>query len=269
MAQDRGVAKFMLYSIPSMKHHILLMICYIACICFLNAESVNEWNSKSKAETDEERWNEAVGLKNLSSQPSLTYFNPNPALPDVLIIGDSISMGYTPVVRKLLAAKANIYRIPANGMWTSNILAKTPYWFQVIGKQHFKVIVFNSGLHDITRIVNGQYDASGSTNHIPLSSYTANLDKLVDLLQPHTDILIWASTTSVPVGAKGRKAGDEIVYNDAASGIMNKRKVPIIDLYAVSLKAASLHMDPTNVHYTTAGYELLGSEVAKQVLEHL
>ncbi|HEX3871489.1 MAG TPA: hypothetical protein VHV77_13690, partial [Pirellulales bacterium] len=38
-----------------------------------------------------------------------------PGLPRVLLIGDSISIGYTPEVRELLKGKANVHRIPQNG----------------------------------------------------------------------------------------------------------------------------------------------------------
>ena len=40
------------------------------------------------------------------------FANPvdDPTLPRVLIIGDSISIGYTPRVRRLLEGKANVHR---------------------------------------------------------------------------------------------------------------------------------------------------------------
>ena len=37
-------------------------------------------------------------------------FAPDPALPDVLILGDSISIGYTLLVRSRLAGVANVFR---------------------------------------------------------------------------------------------------------------------------------------------------------------
>ena len=39
----------------------------------------------------------------------------DPALPNVLLIGDSISIGYTVDVRKNLKGKADVFRIPTNG----------------------------------------------------------------------------------------------------------------------------------------------------------
>jgi hypothetical protein len=44
------------------------------------------------------------------TDPSLDPINDDPALPRVLLIGDSISMGYTLPVRTALKGKANVHR---------------------------------------------------------------------------------------------------------------------------------------------------------------
>src|SRR5438270_12669603 len=80
---------------------------------------------------------------------------PNPAfreiqdvagLPRVLLIGDSISIGYTEPVRALLAGKANVHRIPTNGAHTGNGLQNLDAW---LGTSRWAVIHFNFGLHDL------------------------------------------------------------------------------------------------------------------------
>src|SRR4029078_8771267 len=55
--------------------------------------------------------------------PILAPIKDVPGLPRVLIIGDSISMGYTGPVRALLKDKANVHRIPQNGGPTKNGVA--------------------------------------------------------------------------------------------------------------------------------------------------
>ena len=47
--------------------------------------------------------------------PALVEVKDDPALPRVLLIGDSISIGYTVPTRRLLEGKANVHRIPTNG----------------------------------------------------------------------------------------------------------------------------------------------------------
>jgi hypothetical protein len=66
-------------------------------------------------------------------------------LPRVLLIGDSISMGYTLDVRELLKGKANVHRIPTNGGPTTNGLKNIKAW---LGDSKWDVIHFNWGLHD-------------------------------------------------------------------------------------------------------------------------
>ena len=51
-----------------------------------------------------------------------------PGLPRVLLIGDSISIGYTLSVRAALKGVANVHRIPTNGGPTSKGLENIEAW---------------------------------------------------------------------------------------------------------------------------------------------
>ncbi len=195
------------------------------------------------------------------------FVDPNPSLPNVLIIGDSISLGYTPVVRQLLSGKANVFRIPDNAGTTGDILQSLSKWLDAVGQDHFKVIAFNAGLHDL--ILQGK-GGSSPTYLVPLSEYGPNLEKIIAQLQPRADTLLWISTTVVPEGEPKRKAGDEVTYNQAAAEVMNKHHIPIIDLYTVSQVDRPLYeLQPNNVHYKPAGYQRLGTEVANQISSSL
>ena len=78
--------------------------------------------------------------------PAFETVKDDPTLPRVLLIGDSISIGYTPATRKLLAGKANVHRIPTNGGPTDNGTKNIKQW---LGDGKWDVIHFNFGLHDI------------------------------------------------------------------------------------------------------------------------
>src|SRR5688572_12316649 len=80
------------------------------------------------------------------TDPSLAPIKDDPKLPRVLLIGDSISMGYTVPVRRQLEGKANVHRIPENGGPTINGLKKLDAW---LGDGKWDVIHFNWGLHDL------------------------------------------------------------------------------------------------------------------------
>ena len=79
----------------------------------------------------------------------------NPSLPRVLLIGDSISIGYTLPVREQLAGTANVQRIPENGGPTALGLAKLEAW---LGTNRWDVFHFNRALHDL----NIHFTAEGS-----------------------------------------------------------------------------------------------------------
>ena len=197
-----------------------------------------------------------VLLAQEKNDPAFAPVTDDPKLPRVLLIGDSISIGYTIPVRKLLEGKANVHRIWENGGPTSNGLAKIDAWLAP-GKRD--VIHFNWGLHDLKQ-VNGKYQ-------VPLEDYEKNLTELVKKLKATGAKLIWATTTPVPEGDQKppRKAEDPPRYNAVAKKIMDENGVAIDDLYAFALPQLKEIQLISNVHYTPKGYQALGEEVAKAI----
>ena len=82
--------------------------------------------------------------------PAMKPIKDVPGLPRVLLIGDSISLGYTMQVRQMLQGKANVHRPPANCGPTTLGVEKIDHW---LGKEHWDVIHFNWGLHDLIRLM--------------------------------------------------------------------------------------------------------------------
>ena len=169
--------------------------------------------------------------------PVFTPIKDNPKLPRVLIIGDSISIGYTLPTRKLLMSKANLHRIPTNGGPTTKGLASIDTW---LGKSKWDLIHFNWGLHDLKYMgPNGRNlfpKEKGGKPQVPIDAYEKNLDKLVTRLKKTGAKLIWRNTTPVPPGSKGRYVGDSVKYNAAATRVMKKHDVPTHDLFTISKK---------------------------------
>lgn len=197
-----------------------------------------------------------VLLAQEKNDPAFAPVTDDPKLPRVLLIGDSISIGYTIPVRKLLEGKANVHRIWENGGPTSNGLAKIDTW---LAPGKWDVIHFNWGLHDLKQ-VNGKYQ-------VPLEEYEKNLTELVKKLKTPGAKLIWATTTPVPEGDQKppRKAEDPPRYNAVAKKIMDENGVAIDDLYAFALPKVKEIQLISNVHYTPKGYQALGEEVAKAI----
>lgn len=193
------------------------------------------------------------------------------SLPNVLILGDSISIGYTRQVRDGLRGKANVIRPNTNCGDTQMGLAGLKKW---IGTNHWDVIHFNWGLWDLCyrnpqSKNQGQRDKVNGKLSTSLVDYEKNLETLVLQLKATRATLIWASTTVVPEGEAGRFAGDEVKYNVAAERVMKKYGVLIDDLYATSKALSPECTKPGNVHYTSEGYAQLAAQVVAKLSEAL
>jgi acyl-CoA thioesterase-1 len=174
-------------------------------------------------------------------------------LPRVLLIGDSISIGYTPETIKLLEGKARVTHHPGNAETTRNGLKMLPGWLK---EGPFDVIHFNWGLWDL---VDGG-------KAVPIDEYEKNLRELVRQLKETKAKLIWASTTPVPeVNARKRRDADVVAYNAVARKIMEENKIPIDDLYEfIKPKLAKLQ-NTNDVHFSAEGSQDLAKAVAQSI----
>lgn len=191
--------------------------------------------------------------------PVFAKIKDNPKLPRALLIGDSISIGYTLPTRALLKGKANLHRIPTNGGPTTRGLQNIDKW---LGDSKWDVIHFNWGLHDLKYI--------GDKRQVSPEAYEKNLTRLVARLKKTGATLIWCNTTPVPKGVKPHRTNDDVLkYNAIAKKIMDNNKIAINDLYTYADKRLSKIQRPKNVHFTPAGSKVLAKKVAAEIIEAL
>lgn len=180
-----------------------------------------------------------------------------PGLPRVLLIGDSVSMGYTLRVRDILEDEANVQRIPANGDSSTQGLANIDSW---LGTTHWDLIHFNFGIHD------AKLDESGVAQ-TTLAQYAHNLRALVSRLLETGAKLIFATTTPTP--SPSDRYGDSAPYNAVAVPIMQQNSVAIDDLYSAMLPHFASWAEPNDVHFKSAGDHFLASRVAHSIADAL
>jgi acyl-CoA thioesterase-1 len=204
---------------------------------------------------------QAWAQKKDKPDPAFEAVKDDPALPRVLLIGDSISIGYTAPTRKFLQGKANLHRIAENGGPTTNGLAKIDKW---LSDGKWDVIHFNWGLHDLKRDKEDKLQ-------VPLDQYEKNLRELVKRLKATRAKLIWASTTPVPDAKVNppRKNSDVIAYNAVAKKIMEENGVAIDDLYAFALPRLDKIQQSANVHFKPEGSAALAEQVAASIQKNL
>jgi lysophospholipase L1-like esterase len=191
-------------------------------------------------------------------------------LPRVLLIGDSISMGYTVPVRNRLAGRANVHHPAENCGETARGLKNLDRWLET---GHWDVIHFNFGLHDLKYLdAQGKYVPPEQGKQVAsLVQYEANLRRLVAQLKRTGATLIFATTTPVPEGTLGRVGHDEIKYNEVARRLMAELGVAIDDLAEIVAPHQAEWQRPKNVHFTNAGYDALADAVVASInpaLEH-
>jgi len=200
-----------------------------------------------------------VAIKPNSQKPlnPLAKIDDVPGLPRVLLIGDSISMGYTIPIRNLLKGQANVHRIPANGGPTTRGLANIDKW---LGSGSWDVIHFNWGIHDLKHMDTG-------LRQVEPADYEKNLNALVKRLKKTNAVLIWAATTPIPKGKLNpdRTFGDETEYNRIAASVMKQQNVAVNDLHAYVMPSfAKLHK-PRDLHFTPEGSNFLAIKVSEAI----
>ena len=202
--------------------------------------------------------------------------------PRVLLLGDSISIGYTPFVREHLAEVASVSRPmrtraegasprPENCEGTNKGARSVERWLAMDGAP-FDVIHFNFGLHDMKRVD----PDSGRNSSDPLDPHQAGPERYRRQLLAITRALgasgaqlVFATTTPVPSGELRpyREPGDAVAYNRVALEIMEQEGVPVNDLFSLVSHSEVQLQKPEDVHFTREGSRTLGRAVAGAILE--
>lgn len=198
-------------------------------------------------------------------------------LPNVLLLGDSISIGYTPFVREMLKLRANVFRPmqdngkPENCAGTTNGVEHIDRWLR--GRK-WTVIHFNFGLHDLKHVDPVTRENSNNPDHPQQADpkiYRKNMEIIVEKLKATGAKLIFATTTPYPDKVNGplRLPGMPEKYNRIAVKIMNRNQIGINDLYAFMLPRMKELQLPENVHFTEEGSRALAEKVTERIKEAL
>ncbi|MFI3305805.1 MAG: SGNH/GDSL hydrolase family protein [Rikenellaceae bacterium] len=239
---------------------------------------------------DETEWlTLAIGTQNAYDQ----WRGYTPDLPCVLLIGNSISINYTPYIQDAFTndqyntsgidhpdtKTANVYRVPENAESTEEGIKQIANYLTGLGGDKWDVVHLNYGLHDLKKTVDT------SKCDVSIADYKANLRAIFNAIMtsPYCNgedtKIIWASTTWYPDGLTGpiRTYGDEITYNAAAKEVCEEtaykdRVYYCDDHHAVTNETWGTYWTSIDVHPNTACYKALAAgavELIKADLEDL
>ncbi len=190
-------------------------------------------------------------VKMMGRKTAWDYVKDNPKLPRILIIGDSISRGYTQAVRTSLDGKVNVHRAPANCGPTRTGLKKLDIW---LGNGKWDLITFNFGIHD---------------RKTKPETYIANLQKLINRLKKTNAKLLWISTTPIPSDSIYGSNDAIIQKNKLAATLMQKNSIPQCDLYTWIHPDLKTDQNPKDCHFSNKGYTRLAEKVSQAILQEV
>lgn len=179
---------------------------------------------------------------------------PNPAddgRPDVLVIGDSISLGYTPYT-VLALPDLDVQHNPCNARTSRNGVLNIDSW--LARRPHWDMVTFNFGIWDAL-------DAYA----IDEDEYRSNLHEVAQKIKAKATKVVFFLTTDIPENASSFTSGDEDRLNEIALEVMQAEGIPVVDLNAVSKNIPQNMKEPKGVHYSNEGYAILSQTVSATI----
>jgi hypothetical protein len=174
----------------------------------------------------------------------------DPKLPNVLLVGDSITRAYFPQVAKRLAGKANVYLFSTScSSGDARLLEQLHLYFETAPA--FRVVHFNNGMHG--------WDYNET-------DFAAGLPAMVSELKKESpgSRLIWATITPVrkdnSLGATNARID---ARNSAALALMKHDGIPVDDQHALMEAHGDLHLD--DVHFNDKGSEIEGDQATASI----
>lgn len=187
---------------------------------------------------------------------------------NVLLIGDSIRIGYDKAVKNTIGNRANVYFPEENCRFASYVLRYLHEYKGILGDHPVDVLHWNAGLWDCLRLF-------GEEPQTPIDVYAYYIDRIcmrIQKLFPGAKV-IFATSTSVQselMEPDFKRYNEEIeAYNAAAVEVVSKYGFQVNDLYAASITLpAEAHSDPVH-YYTSMGTKCFTEQVLSYLLPAL
>nr|WP_315201721.1 SGNH/GDSL hydrolase family protein [uncultured Albidiferax sp.] len=182
----------------------------------------------------------------------------------IVLIGDSIRLGYQGAVARALLHEAVVAAPEENCQSSVEVRANAREWITAANPD---IVHLNCGLHDL------RMDAGDSTHRVPIDAYAENLEAIFNLVASSgSRKLIWATTTPLIEDRHQRSRlsrryeADVARYNEIGLTIARKYSAAVNDLHAAVLHAgAGRLLGPDGVHFTEDGSALLAQAVVNAV----
>lgn len=226
------------------KRSLVGLFTLLAAILFVNGVSARICAQEQGSRPEEIEWTWEV-------RPA----HPDPKLPNVLLVGDSITRNYYPEVQRQLADAANVYLFASSACVGDPRLLSQLSEFAAMEAVQFRVVHFNNGMHGWTYL-EAEYKAA-------FPDYLARIRAIAP-----GAALIWATTTPVKTESAPGPTNSRIrERNSVAQAFVQAANIPIDDQYALMLKHPDCYLD--NVHFDNQGSAIQGQQAAQSIRNQL
>jgi hypothetical protein len=182
--------------------------------------------------------------------------HPDPKLPNVLLLGDSLSRNYFPQATKDLAGVANVYLMASSTSVGDPRLPREIREFAAMENVPFRVVHFNNGMHG--------WDYTEAQFKAAFPEFLRTVRSLVK----GNDDLVWATITPVEPKAFNGATNDRVdARNAIARGFITAAHISIDDQHALMMQHRDLYQD--TVHFNPAGSSLMGDQTAATIRAQL
>lgn len=188
----------------------------------------------------------------------------------VLLIGDSIRLGYDKYVKDALSGVAEVYYPNDSARFSQYTLRYLSDWKSENGwGSDIDLVHWNTGLWDVLEM----YGEEPISNPTQYGETIGKIQRQIKILFPHA-VQIFATNTSVIEEKYGptRKRRNSVIeqYNEIATEALSETGCLINDLYTLT-KFAPIEIrngDPTHF-YTPEGTKLIGDRVLSYICGEL
>lgn len=202
---------------------------------------------------------------------------------NLLLIGDSIRIGYQNKLEELIGDEFKIYKPEANCQFTKFALWNMWCWMNDFGHPKVDVAVWGTGAWDLHRVT-----ADGEI-FTPIDEYAYYQRRMAIQMRMYTDNVIFVN---MPCGGKGLDKELEINplintnpnfvpvrltapmdvwnndvrnYNAKAEEVMKDMGIPVVDFYSAIAANPEKYIWEDGVHMTEEGYSVLANLVADAI----
>jgi lysophospholipase L1-like esterase len=223
---------------------LYLMFAAVMILLFYQAMPSMGIAQNATSRTEEIEWTWEV-------RPALA----DPKLPNVLLLGDSITRAYFPEVGRQLAGVANVYLMASSTSVGDPRLGRQIEEFSKAEGVKFSLVHFNNGMHGWA------YSEQEYREAFPdfVSEIRAIAPKAV---------LIWATTTPVKKETEPGPTNARVdARNAIAESLVKQSGIAIDDQHGLMAKHGDLYLD--SVHFNEQGATIEGKQAAELIRREL